>query len=60
MKRFFYLLFLISINVFSQEKIDLSYYFGEELKYFDPEIPKPSSFLLGENEVGSSHVVTIG
>ena len=56
MRRFFYLLFLISINVFSQEKIDLSYYFGEELKYFDPEIPKPSSFLLGENEVGSSHV----
>jgi hypothetical protein len=56
MRRFFYLLFLISINVFSQEKIDLSYYFGEELQYFDPEIPKPNSFLLSKGEVGSSHV----
>ena len=56
MRRIFYLLFLLSTNVFSQENLDLSYYFGDELKNFDSKIPKPSSFLLGENEVGSSHV----
>ena len=56
MRRIFYLLFLLSTNVFSQENPDLSYYFGDELKNFDSKIPKPSSFLLGENEVGSSHV----
>ena len=56
MRIFFFLLLLISTNVFSQDKLDLYYYFGDELQYFDPKIPKPSSFLLGENEVGSSHV----
>ena len=56
MRKFFFLLLLISTNIFSQDKLDLYYYFGDELQHFDPKIPKPSSFLLGENEVGSSHV----
>ena len=56
MRNFFFLLLLISTNIFSQDKLDLYYYFGDELQHFDPKIPKPSSFLLGENEVGSSHV----
>ena len=56
MRKIVFLLLLISTNIFSQDKLDLYYYFGDELQYFDPKIPKPSSFLLGENEVGSSHV----
>ena len=56
MRNIFFLLLLISTNIFSQDKLDLYYYFGDELQHFDPKIPKPSSFLLGENEVGSSHV----
>tara|TARA_B100000768_G_scaffold69758_1_gene67024 strand:+ start:45 stop:2564 length:2520 start_codon:yes stop_codon:yes gene_type:complete len=56
MKKIFFLLLLVSTNIFSQDKLDLYYYFGDELQHFDPKIPKPSSFLLGENEVGSSHV----
>ena len=56
MKKIFYLLFLISINIFSQDKHNLSYYFGDEIQFFNPEIPKPNSFLLGKGEVGSSHV----
>lgn len=56
MKKKFFLLLLVSTNIFSQDKLDLYYYFGDELQHFDPKIPKPSSFLLGENEVGSSHV----
>ncbi|MDA9101679.1 M14 family zinc carboxypeptidase [bacterium] len=56
MRKIVFLLLLISTNIFSQDKLDLYYYFGDELQHFDPKIPKPSSFLLGENEVGSSHV----
>ena len=56
MRKIVFLLLLISTNIFSQDKLDLYYYFGDELQHFDPKIPKPSSFLLGKNEVGSSHV----
>ena len=56
MRKIFYLLFFLSINIFSQDKHDLSYYFGDETQYFNPKIPKPNSFLLSKGEVGSSHV----
>ena len=56
MRKIFYLLFFLSINIFSQDKHDLSYYFGDEIQYFNPKIPKPNSFLLSKGEVGSSHV----
>ena len=56
MRKIFYLLFFLSINIFSQDKHDLSYYFGDETQYFNPQIPKPNSFLLSKGEVGSSHV----
>jgi hypothetical protein len=56
MRKIFYLLFFLSINIFSQDKHDLFYYFGDEIQYFNPKIPKPNSFLLSKGEVGSSHV----
>jgi len=56
MKISYYLFFFISINLFSQENYDLNYYFGDISNTFNPNIPKPSDFLLNQSEVGSSHV----
>jgi len=56
MKIIYSLFLFLSINLFSQEIYDLEYYFGEDYKNFNENIPKPSDFLLNGKEVGSSHV----
>ena len=56
MKIIYSLFLFLSINLFSQEIYDLEYYFGEDYKNFNEDIPKPSDFLLNGKEVGSSHV----
>ena len=52
---YFFILF-ICINLFSQENHNLNYYFGDLSTSFNPNIPKPSEFLLNQGEVGASHV----
>ena len=56
MKVAYYFILFISINLFSQENHNLHYYFGDLSNSLNPNIPKPSEFLLNQNEVGSSHV----
>jgi hypothetical protein len=56
MKVAYYFILFISINLFSQENHNLNYYFGDLSNSLNPNIPKPSEFLLNQNEVGSSHV----
>ena len=56
MGKVLYLIFLISIGLNSQENFDLNYYFNDDIDSFNPNIPKPSDFLLKQKEVGSSHV----
>ena len=56
MRKVLYLIFLISIGLNSQENFDLNYYFNDDIDSFNPNIPKPSDFLLKQKEVGSSHV----
>lgn len=56
MKIAYYFILFISINLFSQENHNLHYYFGDLSNSLNPNIPKPSEFLLNQNEVGSSHV----
>ena len=56
MKIAYYFILFISINLFSQENYNLHYYFGDLSTSFNPNIPKPSEFLLNQGEVGASHV----
>ena len=56
MKIAYYFILFISINLFSQENHNLHYYFGDLSTSFNPNIPKPSEFLLNQGEVGASHV----
>ena len=56
MKVAYYFILFISINLFSQENHNLHYYLGDLSNSLNPNIPKPSEFLLNQNEVGSSHV----
>ena len=56
MRKVLYLIFQISIGLNSQENFDLNYYFNDDIDSFNPNIPKPSDFLLKQKEVGSSHV----
>ncbi|MBL6649366.1 MAG: zinc carboxypeptidase [Flavobacteriaceae bacterium] len=56
MRKIFYIIFLISFSLNSQDNFDLNYYFKNKLDSFNPNIPKPSDFLLKQKEVGSSHV----
>ena len=56
MKIAYYFILFISINLFSQENHNLHYYFGDLSTAFNPNIPKPSEFLLNQGEVGASHV----
>ena len=56
MKIAYYFILFISINLFSQENHNLYYYFGDLSTSFNPNVPKPSEFLLNQGEVGASHV----
>ena len=55
MNKFFLIFFFISLFSTSQENVNLSYYFKNQ-QNFDQKIPKPSSFTLGNEEVGKSHI----
>ena len=55
MNKFFLIFFFISLFSTSQENVNLNYYFKNQ-QNFDQKIPKPSSFTLGNEEVGKSHI----
>ena len=55
MNKFFLVFFFISLFSASQEDVDLSYYFKSQ-QNFDQKIPKPSSYTLGNEEIGKSHI----
>ena len=55
MKYLSYLLFFFSLITYSQTNFDLSY-FLEDHNSYNQEIPKPSDFTLGNQEIGNSHI----
>lgn len=55
MKYLSYLLFFFSLITYSQTNFDLSYFLKDHNSY-NQEIPKPSDFTLGNQEIGNSHI----
>jgi hypothetical protein len=55
MKYLSYLLFFFSLITYSQTNFDLSYFLKDHISY-NQEIPKPSDFTLGNQEIGNSHI----
>ena len=55
MKDLSYLLLFFSLISFSQFNHDLSYFLKDSDSY-NPNIPKPSDFTLGKQEIGNSHI----
>ena len=49
------LLFFFSLITYSQTNFDLSYFLKDHNSY-NQEIPKPSDFTLGNQEIGNSHI----
>ena len=49
------ILLFFSLISFSQNKVNLSYYFSNTESY-NQEIPKPNLFTLGEEQIGNSHI----
>ena len=55
MKYLSYLLFFFNLITYSQTNFDLSYFLKDHISY-NQEIPKPSDFTLGNQEIGNSHI----
>ena len=55
MKYLSYLLFFFSLITYSQTNFDLSYFLKDHNSY-NQEIPKPSDFTLGNQEIGNYHI----
>ena len=55
MKNLSLILFFFSFISFSQSNYDLSY-FLKDYKSYNQDIPKPSDFTLGNQEIGNSHI----
>ena len=55
MKYLSYLLFFFTLITYSQTNFDLSYFLKDHISY-NQEIPKPSDFTLGNQEIGNSHI----
>ena len=55
MKYLSYLLFFFTLITYSQTNFDLSYFLKDHNSY-NQEIPKPSDFTLGNQEIGNYHI----
>tara|TARA_B100000780_G_scaffold3377_1_gene2777 strand:+ start:9100 stop:11613 length:2514 start_codon:yes stop_codon:yes gene_type:complete len=55
MKNLSLILFFFSLISFSQSNYDLSY-FLKDYESYNQDIPKPSDFTLGNQEIGNSHI----
>ena len=55
MKNLSYLLFFFTLITYSQTNFDLSYFLKDHISY-NQEIPKPSDFTLGNQEIGNYHI----
>lgn len=55
MKYLSYLLFFFTLITYSQTNFDLSYFLKDHISY-NQEIPKPSDFTLGNQEIGNYHI----